>query len=228
MSTANANSWFDDLDQPPIAAVTTETEIEAPGPARETAVDSDGFLYDVDTGEVLGRADLDDRFEIRDDDAAEWVLELRSKLEGDVIAIDARLKALGEMLRTLRAEKMRRLSWWDYRFSSRLTGYARTKLKGKGRTAVFAWGKVAFRASKGTNTIINMERAVAWMRTWAPERVKVVESVSVKDALASLELAKDATGEAPEVADWLVSSGPQESVTVTTGIDIQITKGGDS
>jgi hypothetical protein len=193
---------------------------------RQTAVDGDGWLYDTDTGEVLGHVEVTERFTVDSASAADWALELRSRIEGNIAGIDARIKALNEQLQALRKQEIRKLSWWEYRFGGSLIAFARAMLAGtKGKTARFTWGKVAFRATAGRNEILDMPKAIEFVRTWEPGRVKVVESVNVKDVLAARDTAKTVTGEdqAGELP-FLVSSGPGENVTISTGIES--TKGG--
>ncbi len=194
---------------------------------RPTAVDGEGWIYDTETGEVLGRQDAPAAFAVESVEAAEWVLEIRSQIEGEIHGVDARIRALTEQLGRLRAEKVRRLSWWEWKFGPSLAVFARGLLRGKERTARFAWGKVAFRSTRGTTQILDMEAAVAWMRVWAPERVQVktVETVKVMDVLRTIAEAARATGEEPEMPGWLASSGPEESVTISTGIQIKEEKG---
>jgi phage host-nuclease inhibitor protein Gam len=189
-----------------------------PAPAPETAVDPDGWVYDVATGEVLGHQEVDPYFAVMSTEAADWVLRLRSKIEGDLAGIDARIRALTAQLQALRSAQVRRLSWWDWRFSAELVAFARTTLRGKSRTAHFAWGKVAFRRNAGTHQILDMAEAVAWVKDWAPERVKVVESVAVKDVLAAIEVVARATGEEPDRPPFLQHIGGGETATVSTGI----------
>lgn len=197
--------------------------IVAPVTEPETIVDEDGYIINVHTGEVLGRRDVAERFEISDEASAEWAMELRSKLEGDVAGLDARIKALNEQLQTLRRRKVARLAWWDFRFRSQLIGWARTALEGKKeRTMQLTWGKVAFRKTTGKTEILDMPHAVAFVRTWEPDAVKVVESVGVKDiqkavATASTHSGKDYSRELP----FLAVSGPGESVTINTGIELE-------
>jgi hypothetical protein len=188
---------------------------------RRTDVDTDGWVFDLETGEVLGRIDADERFEVDSDERAEWVLSLRSQLEGELVALDVREAALLRQLRTLRAAKLRRLAWWDYRFAPSLIAFARSLLAGKERTAQFAWGRVSFRSTKGTTRILDMTEAVAWMRTWDPAKVRVKESVTVKDVLATRKAVAEEYGETPEHLGFLASSGPGESVTVSTGIEVK-------
>lgn len=197
-------------------------ESAAGAPPRVTDVDPDGWVYDVSTGEVLGLAGVAERFVVDSAESADWALELRSRIEGQIVAIDERLRAVTERLKSLRADQVRRLSWWEWRFAPSLAAFARQMLAGKKtRTAKFGWGTVAFRASPGTNEIVSQEEAVAWMRVWDPEKVRVVETVTVKDVLKVREAVARKNQEEPEHLPWLASSGAQETVVISTGIDVK-------
>ncbi|MEK9735789.1 MAG: hypothetical protein VW239_00535 [Candidatus Nanopelagicales bacterium] len=182
---------------------------------RRTAVDADGWLYDVDSGEVLGIPDLPDEFAVDCVQAADAALEIRARLEARLAALRMRKAALIANIESLEADQRRRLAWWDWRFGHGLVEFARSML-GRGKTAKFVHGSVSFRATKGTNRIIDMESAVAWMRDVDPERVRVVESVLVSDVLA--------TRREGDVLPWLESTGPGESVTISTGITREETR----
>jgi hypothetical protein len=200
------------------------TSIAETGPgnvSRRTDVDSDGWIYDIISGEVIGRIDADERFEVDSVERAEWVLSLRSQLEGELVALDVREAALLRQLRTLRAARLRRLAWWDYRFSPSLITFARSLLAGKERTAQFSWGRVAFRSTRGTTRILDMDQAVCWMKLWKPKKVRVKESVTVKDVLETCEAVAENYGERPEHLGFLASTGPEENVTVSTGIEVK-------
>jgi hypothetical protein len=200
------------------------TSIAETGPgnvSRRTDVDSDGWIYDIISGEVIGRIDADERFEVDSVERAEWVLSLRSQLEGELVALDVREAALLRQLRTLRAARLRRLAWWDYRFAPSLIAFARSLLAGKGRTAQFAWGRVSFRSTRGTTRILDMDAATAWMKVWKSEKVRVKESVTVKDVLATRRAVAEEYGETPEHLGFLASSGPGEVVKVSTGIEVK-------
>jgi hypothetical protein len=200
---------------------TTGAESNLGDISRRTDVDPDGWVFDLDSGEVLGRIDADERFEVDSVERAERVLEIRSKIEGELVALDVREAALLRQLRALRAAKLRRLAWWDYRFAPSLIAFARSLLAGKGRTAQFAWGRVSFRSTRGTTRILDMSEAVRWMKVRDLAKVKVKESVTVKDVLETRRAVADEYGETPEPLGFLISSGPWESVTVSTGIKIE-------
>jgi hypothetical protein len=193
---------------------------------RVTAVDSEGFIYDVETGEVLGHETVSEDpvkpFEVDSVEAAEWVLEKRSRIEANILAVEARINALVASLERQRGHFIRQLAWWEYRFQPTLVRLARSLLKGKSRTVNFDHGKVAFRTSKGTNTIIDDQAALAYVRMWCPEKVHVKEWVNVADVLAARQLAAEVAEEDPSQSlPFLVSSGPSENVTVETGIGLK-------
>jgi len=182
------------------------------------AVDSDGWLYDPETGEVVGRADVPEAFVVDTQEKAEWVLELRSRIEGDLAGVEARLRAVTQQLEAIRRRHVRRLAWWDWKFSSSLIGFARSCLTGKARTARFGWGSVSFRRTPGTTQICDNAAAVEFVRTWRPELVRVVESVTVKAVAEAKETALRETGEDEPLA-FVVRSEPGESVSIVTGIE---------
>jgi hypothetical protein len=191
-------------------------------------IDPDGWLFDVHSGEIVGRVELDERFQVETMEAAEWALELRSRIEGDVAGIDERIRAVTAQLRLLRGERLRRLSWWDWRIAPSLILYARELLRGKKtKTARFGWGQVSFRSTKGSHAILDMEAAVAYVRTWAPGRVKVKteESVGIRDVLEVRDMVARMTGDEPEHLPWFAASGPSENVVISTGIEIKNEKG---
>lgn len=198
-----------------------QAEIVDPPPGeRNIAVTDDGYLYDIDTGEVLGLADLPELFEVRDEDSANWVLEKRAAIEAGIVARTALLEAAQRNIQALINAERRKLSYWDFRFSPSLTKWAKTMLTGKSKTLQLAQGKIAFRATKGSSSIINDEAAIAFAQDYLPSAIKRKEWVTVTDALKAIEAAKQATGEDIR-PDWIVSTGPSESVTISTGIDMK-------
>jgi phage host-nuclease inhibitor protein Gam len=193
-------------------------EIIETTPERPTAVDSDGWVYDTISGEVLGHAGAPERFVIASEDDADWALQRRSEVEAEVAKIDAQIRAVTANLQAKRAAALRRLSYWEWRFAPTLIEFARSRLTGKSRTWQGTWGRVSFRRTPGSNAIIDDEAAVAFVREWAPDRVKVVRSVTLKDVLAVKGQAEAVTGEEVSLP-FVVSSPPGEAVDVRTGIE---------
>jgi hypothetical protein len=192
--------------------------IEAEAEPR-TAVDSDGWVYDVETGEVVGLASAPDRFTVDSPESADWALQRRSEVEAEVAKIDAQLRAVTENLKAKRNAALRRLSYWEYRFGPALVAFARSQLAGKSRTWQGAWGKVAFRKTPASHAIVDMAAAVEWMGVWAPGRVKVARSVAVRDVLA-VKAEVEGANQEEERLPFVVASPPGEAVVISTGIEI--------
>jgi hypothetical protein len=195
--------------------------------STETATDSDGFIYRIDNGEIVGRNGDDEKpisevWSVDSDEAAEWVLEQRAMIESRILAINARKKAMMENLDALASKEMRRLSWLEWRFAPSLIAYARKKLRGKERTAIFQAGRVSFRKTGGNNEIIDMKAAVEWMKEFMPEKIKVKETVNITDLLEAKRQSDkwDEEEGITHPTPFLVSSEPSENVTITTGIEI--------
>lgn len=186
-------------------------------PARETAVTSDGYVYDVETGEVLGLTKVPEVFQVADHDSANFVLKIRSKIEGGLSAIDARAKAAAVNFAALRAVQVRRLTWWDRRFGADLIRFAKGALTGKGRTVQFDWGKVSFRRTAPSRTIVDMDAAVAFVQEFAPKQVRTVRSVILSGIDAALLAAAE---EGCELLDlpFLTTGDAGDKATITTGI----------
>lgn len=208
----------------------TQNDFQLPlSSERPMEVDPDGWVYDPDTGEVLGHEQIPVVFEVRSSEDADWVLELRSEIEARLIALDIRQKALVDQIQTLKREQMRRLSWWEYRFGPSLVAFARTLLAGsKKRTAQFTWGKVAFRRSPGRTSILDMDAAVEFVSAWAPEQVRVERSVTLSGVEAAVKAAARATGEMPARLLWVAHSGPEERCTISTGVSVGVADMGEA
>jgi hypothetical protein len=198
---------------------------------RQLATTADGFLYDTVTGEVLSYegpspsgTPVTENFTINSVEAADWVLELRSGIEGEIAGIEAQLEAVTKMLHARKSAAMRKLSWWEFRFGPSLIAFARSCLRGKSRTAQFSWGRISFRRTGGNNEIIDMKAAVEWMRNWMPDKIKSKEWVNVTDLLDAKKISdrwdEEEEGVTKHPTPFLISSEPSENVTITTGIDI--------
>lgn len=193
---------------------------------QETDVTPDGYIFDVQTGEILGRADEPERFTVNSEDAANWVLELRSGIEGGILGLKARKAAMVAKMDAMIAGETRKLSWWEYRFGGELTAFAKRMLAGgKSKTARFNWGSVAFRATKGTNIILDQPKAIEYVEAYAPELVKVAKSVTVESVMKAKGVAEHTLGEKQEGdLPFMASSGPGENVTISTGVELEGSK----
>ena len=190
-----------------------------------------GVPYNPDTGEIVSKEELEKwgievpnlPFSIHDDDSAEWALEKLAKYDAAHAALEARLDALSRNLKSMMADIDARRAWWRTRFAPQLESYAAAKIsdaKAAGlkptKTVKFAWGRVSFRSTKGTNTITKerMADAVAWMEEVDPDKVKVEKKVNVTDVLATLK-AEGVKIKPP----WIESTGPRENCEINTGVE---------
>jgi hypothetical protein len=198
---------------------------EVPNDEPRTAVDAEGYVYDVDTGEVLGRQDTPDAFTVDSTEAAEWALELRSKIEGNVAAIEARMRAITENLEAMRRAELRRLAWWEWRFGGQLIDFARRHLPGKSKTWRCPWGRVEFRNERDSTNIADMGQALEYVRCWAPEEVRRVETVTVAGVRRAAAVAARVTGEPEELpACVVVVPGRADVGAIKTGVTAKETR----
>lgn len=189
------------------------------------AWDDEGCPYLDATGEYLAPDDprlessgprpLAPRIETRED--AERALEGLAAINADLVAISERRNAYLANLNRQIGKQERRIKWWEYRNRAGVIEVAKSML-GAGRTADFDHGRVRFRTTRGTRTILDMAAAVAYVRDWAPDRVKVEESVTLKAIEAARESEAFSTGESPPAPPFVAESGPGESVKIDTGV----------
>lgn len=194
------------------------SENEATGPV--TAIDADGWIVNAETGEVIGREGIGSGWTIDSVEAADWALKLQSEIQADILAIDARIQAVTANLQALRRAKVRRLSYWDFRFASQLVTFARTQLRGRSKTAQFTWGRVSYRTMRGTTSVIDDAAALDYVRTWAPDQIRRTEpreTVNVAAIAEAHRRAVAATGE-DDPLPFIVTSHPHEEATIQTGI----------
>jgi hypothetical protein len=147
-------------------------------------------------------------------EAAEDALAVRLNIEANLLAAQARTKAILANCKALEAVEQRRLGWWEWIFGAAVRKFARTQLKGDCKTAKFAHGQVQYRSTRGTHTIVSMDEAVGWMRARRPVRVRVEESVTVTDVLAvAAELNEQLPG-------WIKATAPEERANIVSGVGV--------
>lgn len=195
----------------------------------------DGTPYDAVTGEILdptlpsvqlavaaqpADASVAERFEVRDDDGAEWCLETLGKIEGEINYLNKKKRVQVENIDKLLRERERRIAWWHVRFAGSLAEYAKRTLA-KTKTRVFVNGKVSFRDTPGRREILRPDDAKAFVRRWRPDLIRVVEQpVRLADVDAAIEAAVKATDDADAYArpSWLLVEGKRTSTKIDTGV----------
>lgn len=188
-------------------------------PTRRELITLDGVTYDMETGEVVEEKEP---FIPDTQDKVEWLLERMQKMDADLAALAARRTAVLENIESMRKEVSNRRAGLEYAYRPALEKFARAALEsagGKSKTWKCPFAKISFRATKGTNKIVDMEAAVAWATAHnAQEIVKVVSSVNVTDLITYLDGCPDKEREEGR-AILLESSPPGESVTIKTGVE---------
>ncbi len=193
--------------------------------ARVLDTTGDGYLFDVESGEVVGfdpqlampEGAKPERFEVRSPEAADWVLSLRGDLESQIFGIEERLRSITRHLGAQVAQRRAKLRFLSYRFDAELEAQARRELEGSRlKTVTYAHGKVAFRSSKGSTEITDAGEATKFALEWKPEAVKY--SVNVTGLQQAIDAYREANDEEPDTSRFAKFQGPSEKVSITTGI----------
>jgi hypothetical protein len=197
---------------------------------RPTEIDSDGFIYDAETGEVLGHTGAvpDDGFAIMSPEGADWVLSKMAIQESELARVESLRAALLANLDSMLVEPRNRLAWLHRRFDGELIAQAARDLEaqgGRSRTAKYPHGKVSLRKTPGSAEITDRHLAVEFVAEWAPDHVK--RSVGIEGVRAAILAEIDAVddpGDRTDTARFFRSAGPSERWTIDTGLRAE--KGG--
>lgn len=188
---------------------------------RETALSEDGFVYDVETGEVVGLAAESESgkfFQIETPEHADWVLGLLMVEEAAIAAIEARRAAINANLDSMLVRPRGRLDFLHFRFDVQLTSQARRDIEaagGKTKTAKYPHGRISFRAAPAKAEITDAGGALSFVMDWAPDLVKM--SVGPTDVLKAIEARRDAGFEDDSIPFARII-GPRDVPSVKTGI----------
>jgi len=206
---------------------------DAPAEKVTIAYLDDGTPYDALTGEILDptspgvqllMADhpadeaIVQRFEVCDEDGAEWCLEKLGDIEGEIRFLVEKRSRLIANIDAMLALRERRRAWWHLRFGGTLVEFAKRTL-GKTKTRRFVHGSVSFRESAGRREVLRPDDAKEFVRRWRPDLVRVVEQpVRLADIDAAIEAAVLATDdEAYRRPDWLLFEGRKTHTKIDTG-----------
>ncbi|MFA4971840.1 MAG: host-nuclease inhibitor Gam family protein [bacterium] len=178
---------------------------------NENAVLVGGFWVDPDTGEVLGCAEIKQEFAVRDRGSAEWALEKMQNLEADLLALEAREKAIREAIDSQRKDLARRREWLGLRFDAELEAFARETLAmGKSRTLKLDHGRLSLRTVPERVALREgrEKEAIDWARSACPEAVKTTERLLASIAIEKVEaLPDDLFERVPEHDTFRVDTG---------------------
>lgn len=184
-------------------------------------VGKDAFIVDEETGEILGIADVKSDWAPETEEEVDWVLSLMLDEDTEILAAQAKLKALTENVTRMIGEHTRRRKYLEFRYGPSLEQFALKQIgdeldKAKGKRSVNRpFGTLQFRvptASAEPKVSIKADydtAAIKWAKANLPEAVKVEESLMLtplKEHLDDLPL---------EVFDikW-----PERTFSVKTGV----------
>lgn len=143
----------------------------------------DGFIIDIETGEVLGHEKQD--FRVTDEKSADWVLEKIMDVQCERARIAIKRKALLENLDSQDKDLQRREDWLQTRFGPDLESFAREQLKdAKTKTWKGTFGRLSFRTAGGGLKVADQDKALSWAKGFAPHTIKVVESFLISQLSA--------------------------------------------
>lgn len=200
----------------------------------------DGTPYEVETGEILDPQNPDvqlamdanpppqaiaDRFEVQDEDGAEWVLERLSEIDATLAALEARKAAVVRQMEAIIKEARRRRDWWHVRFAGSLIDFARSTL-GKTQTRRFTHGTISFRKAKGRREILLPDEAAAFVERWRPSLIRrAVLPVRLSDIDAAIETAVlETEDEGYRRPAFLLIEGEKTNTKIDTGIKLETSK----
>ncbi len=142
-------------------------------PATEPQIETtiqDGYIIDVNTGEVLGIVGLPkEEFVIDSQEAADWVFSKMLEAESELAAVlqsphVLHAKAIINNAAAIEKEKRRRIEWLHARFDNELGRWARPNLKGKTKTVKSILGSVSFRLQNGGLRCIDAAKGLIWAK----------------------------------------------------------------
>lgn len=185
---------------------------------QQTTVEIDGIVYDAETGEVLGT--VKPKFEVNDQESAEWVFKKLLDADAELAALAARKKALLENLGAMERNVQQRRDGLLYRFAPELENFARENLpKGK-RTWTCPYGSVSFRATSGGIKVLDDALALEVAQTEGMQNaIKVTEAFRVSqltDVQKELIVSKFESHDS-RWARAFAKTDPGESATIKTG-----------
>lgn len=196
----------------------------------ETTTIVDGYVIDIETGEVLGHSKVDGDFVVDTKEKAEWVLKRFARVDANLAALDTtpellEAKALIANSESIRQEFLRRRDWLTKRFEAELGEFARRELEGsKTKTWKSIFGQIALRLVPGRLKVKDGEKALLWARSNATNAIKTSEEFQISKltdeqrAKVSLFLRNEALKLDELAFDAFEVTPDSETVTIKTGV----------
>jgi len=155
--------------------------------------DDDATGIAADRIDALEFAEVDDRFHVRDEQSASWVV--RKIVEERAHRLRVANWCVAETRRSERREQ-----FLMHRFGAELAEWVRQQLAkqfGKRRSVHLPAGVVGFRAEPTRIIVADEPKLIAWCRQHLPSAVKVVQSVLKTEINQHIR----STGECPDGAE---------------------------
>jgi hypothetical protein len=195
----------------------TPNQLLVPVRVDATVRREDGYVVDIESGEVLYHEEKPDTFAVTDEKTAEWVLGKMAEADARIVGLraerDARLDALiAQFDRREKAIEARR-KWLAWRFIGELQSFAQTQLEGaKSRTFALGNGSLSFRKTPGSIKVDDKPAAIEWCKTHMPEAIKARTITDI--VVTPLHTIADKLP-----AGVFIVTGPGDQFTIDTGID---------
>lgn len=187
---------------------------------------SNGYIIDVETGEVIdhaevntGRASADDFFatldprpvfEATDLAGVEWVMSKLQEAESEVLGLKSRRDAIVSNIDTQIRDRQNKIQWLHKRFDADLELFTRSQIQDKKtKTVTTPFGKLSMRQNPGSIVVKDDAGAIAWAKQHMPEAVATKEHI----LLTPLDKVK---GGLP--GDLFLVIAPFEKFGVNTGV----------
>ena len=146
---------------------------------QDELIRENGWIIDPNTGEIVGVYGWLENGVVESEQDL-WILQ-KKMLEVDslILAETAQLKHIQDMFTKRIKQLESRRTWMELKYGVSATEVARQLLPRNKKTYTGQYGEITFRTSKAKIKFTNQEAAVAWAKTYAPDAVKVAESVLV-------------------------------------------------
>lgn len=184
-----------------------------------------GLRIDANTGEVLGEADRSDEWVPKTREEVERVLDKIGACDAELVAIEARRRALLANLDSQANDIARRREYYVMRYEGALRSFADSALKmtgGKTRTVKLDTGRLSFRTIPASLNIARERKvdAIAWAKSHAPDAVRVIEDVLITELKATVfaQQGESAGMETLMAQPWIEYRPPMDSFVIDTGI----------
>jgi hypothetical protein len=146
---------------------------------QEELIRENGWLIDPTTGEVVGVYGWLETGVVESEQDL-WILQKKMlEIDSLILAETAQLKHIQDMFTKRIKQLESRRTWMELKYGASATDVARQLLPRNKKTYTGQYGEITFRTSKTKVKFTNQEAAVEWARSFAPDAVKITESVLV-------------------------------------------------